>query len=78
MGLLQPRYSAHLLHHRREFPLYESQMKEFPSGHDDLLDVVAMAISLLDTFITSAIEETLDRDGENSYYEDEAGESGGL
>lgn len=78
LGLLQPRYSAHLLHHRREFPLYESQMKEFPSGHDDLLDVVAMAISLLDTFITSAIEETLDRDGENSYYEDEAGESGGL
>lgn len=78
LGQLQPRYKAHLMHHRREFPEYESQMKEFPSGHDDLLDVVAMALSLLDSFITSSIEKSIDSDEESSYYEDEAGESGGL
>ena len=78
LGQLQPRYRAHLLHHRREFPLYESQMQEFPSGHDDLLDVVSMALALLQPLLSSSIEETLDSEDGNSYYEDDAGESGGL
>ena len=78
LGQLQPRYRAHLLHHRREFPLYETEMKEFPSGHDDLLDVVAMALSLLQPLVSSSLEKTLDSVVGNSYYEDEAGETGGL
>lgn len=78
LGQLQPRYAAHVLHHRRPFPLYETQMREFPSGHDDLLDVVAMALFLLQNFISSANEKEIDSEEGSSYYEDEAGESGGL
>lgn len=77
-GQLGPRYAAHLLHHRRVFPEYESQMQEFPAGHDDRLDVVAMALSLLQPYISSSIENPLDSSENGEYYKDEAGESGGL
>lgn len=79
LGQLQPRYRAGLLHHRREFPVYESQMREFPAGHDDQLDVVSMALSMLQPLFAAAFEKPLDSEGERpSYYSTEAGESGGL
>lgn len=79
LGQLQPRYRAGLLHHRREFPVYEAEMREFPAGHDDQLDVVAMALSMLQPLYASAAEKTLDSSYESaSYYSTDAGESGGL
>lgn len=79
LGQLQPRYKAHLLHHRREFPVYESEMREFPAGHDDQLDVVAMALSLLQPLYAAAAEKIVDSSYESaSYYSTDAGESGGL
>lgn len=78
LGQLQPRYASHVLHHRREFPVYETQMKEFPSGHDDLLDAVAMGLFMLQAYLSSANEKELDNSEDGSYYKDDAGESGGL
>ena len=79
LGQLQPRYRAGLLHHRREFPVYESEMREFPAGHDDQLDVVAMALSMLQPLYAAASEKIVDSSYDSvSYYDSEAGESGGL
>lgn len=79
LGQLQPRYRARVLHHRREFPVYEAEMREFPAGHDDQLDVVAMALSMLQPLYAAASEKIVDSSYESvSYYESEAGESGGL
>lgn len=79
LGQLQPRYRARVVHHRRQFGALESQMMEFPAGHDDFLDVVAMCFSLLQPLYAAAAEKTVDSDGGyGSYYESEAGETGGL
>lgn len=78
LGTLQPRYSAHLVHHRQAFGEYESQMAEFPSGHDDQLDVVAMCFDLLANASRAAVSIPVDSGLEESYYKDDAGESGGL
>lgn len=79
LGQLQPRYRAGVMHHRREFPVYESEMREFPAGHDDQLDVVAMALSMLQPLYAAASEKIVDSSYESvSYYDTDAGESGGL
>lgn len=79
LGQLEPRYRAHVVHHRRTFGELESQMLEFPHGHDDFLDVVAMCFSLLQPLYAAAAEKPIDSEASYaSYYEDEAGESGGL
>lgn len=79
LGQLEPRYKARVVHHRREFGELESQMMEFPAGHDDYLDVVAMAMSMLQPLYAAAAEKQVDREAESgSYYDSEAGETGGL
>lgn len=79
LGQLQPRYKAGVVHHRRTFGELESQMMEFPAGHDDFLDVVAMCFSLLQPLYAAAAAKEVDRSAEDgSYYESEAGETGGL
>ena len=49
-GILQPRYAAGYIFHRRVFGEYEMQLLDFPNGKKDLPDAVAMATSLLDPF----------------------------
>ena len=78
LGTLQPRYSAHVMHHRAEFGELVSQMMEFPAGHDDQLDVVSMAVDLLKDFAAGAVTSSVDSSAEDSYYKDDVGESGGL
>lgn len=79
LGQLEPRYKARVVHHRREFGELESQMMEFPAGHDDYLDVVAMCFSLLQPLYAAAAEKEVDREAaEGSYYKSEAGATGGL
>lgn len=53
-------------------------MAEFPSGHDDQLDVVAMCFDLLANASRAAVSIPVDSGLEESYYKDDAGESGGL
>ena len=54
-------------------------MMEFPAGHDDFLDAVAMCFSLLQPLYAAAAAKEVDRSAEDgSYYESEAGETGGL
>ena len=60
LGTLEPRYRAGAIQHSAQFPLYESQMKDFPKGHDDLLDVVSMCIHLLGPSINEAASQNLD------------------
>ncbi|MEA2037473.1 MAG: hypothetical protein U9O94_08235, partial [Nanoarchaeota archaeon] len=64
-GILQPRYAAGYVFHRRVFPELEVQLHDFPNGKKDLPDAVAMAISLLDPFAAYAA------DPEASWGEDE-------
>ena len=79
LGQLQPRYKAGVVHHRKIFGALESQMLEFPAGHDDYLDVVAMCFSLLQPLYAAAAEKTIDREAEDSsYWDTEAGATGGL
>lgn len=50
-GALYPRYfNKHVVHAKR-FPLYEQQLLDFPLGHDDGPDTVAMAEGLLEPFV---------------------------
>lgn len=53
-GILQPRYAAGYIEHNRTFSDYETQLLDYPNGKDDLPDVVAMAISLLDPYAAAA------------------------
>jgi predicted phage terminase large subunit-like protein len=53
-GILQPRYAAGVVWHQRRFPELESQLLDFPSGHDDFPDALAMAVALLDPFAAQA------------------------
>lgn len=79
LGQLEPRYRARVVHHRRTFGELESQMMEFPAGHDDYLDVVAMCFSMLQPlYAAAATQKSLDSSDGDSYYEDDAGETGGL
>lgn len=59
-GQLEGRYSAHMIQHRVPFKLYESQLLEFPFGHDDLPDVIAMCCHLLAPHIPSAVDSPVD------------------
>jgi predicted phage terminase large subunit-like protein len=59
-GVLQPRYSAGVVHHIRRFVELESQLLDFPNGHDDFPDAVAMAITLLDPYAAQAADPTKD------------------
>lgn len=67
LGTLEPRYKAGLLHHQKQFGVYESQMKDFPKGHDDQLDVVSMAIHLLGPLIQSTASVGIDSQEEDIY-----------
>lgn len=55
-GVLQPRYAAGYITHQRRFPLYETQLLDWPNGKKDLPDAVAMAVSLLDPAAAWAAE----------------------
>lgn len=59
-GQLEGRYNAKLVQHRVPFKLYESQLLEFPYGHDDLPDVIAMCFHLLGPHLASALESPVD------------------
>ena len=50
-GVLQPRYAAGYVHHQRHFPLYETQLLDWPNGKKDLPDAAAMAVTLLDDVV---------------------------
>ena len=79
LGQLEPRYRARVVHHRRTFGELESQMMEFPAGHDDYLDVVAMCFSMLQPlYAAAAAQKSVDSEEDSSYYDSEAGETGGL
>ena len=47
-GILQKRYASGYVGHRTQFPIYEEQLLNWPSGKKDGPDVIAMAVSLLD------------------------------
>lgn len=47
-GVLQPRYASGYIHHQRAFPLYETQLLDWPNGKKDLPDATAQAVTLLD------------------------------
>ena len=79
LGQLEPRFRARVVHHRRTFGELESQMMEFPAGHDDYLDVVAMCFSMLQPlYAAAAAQKSVDSEEDSSYYDSEAGETGGL
>lgn len=54
LGILQPRYANGYIHHARYFPKLETQLLDFPMGHDDHPDAVAMAVALLDPYAAAA------------------------
>lgn len=63
-GVLQPRYASGYIHHRIIFQELETQLLDFPSGSMDILDAVAMAVSLLDPWAAHAAGKDL---GEDEY-----------
>ena len=56
MGILQPRYAAGVVWHTRRHPELEAQLLDFPNGHDDFPDALAMAVALLDPFAAQAAD----------------------
>lgn len=56
-GVLQPRYASGYMRHARRFPELESQMLDWPNGKKDVIDVLAMAVSLLDPHAASAAND---------------------
>lgn len=71
-GVLAPRYGAGYISHQRRFARLETQMADFSdkrdTGKDDDLDVIAMAVTLLDPFAATA----LDDEAEEKITKDEA------
>jgi|TARA_R110001583_G_scaffold45552_2_gene143422 hypothetical protein len=59
-GILHPRYHSGYMIHARHFPLYETQLFDFPNGKKDLPDVIAMCIALLDPMAALAAGEDVD------------------
>lgn len=59
-GVLQPRYASGYVLHERIFPEYEKELLDFPQGKDNFVDVVAMAITLLDPYAAQAADPTKD------------------
>lgn len=55
-GILAPRFSAGYITQQRRFPQLESEAIDWPNGKKDNLDVIAMAIGLLDPVATLAGE----------------------
>lgn len=53
-GALSPRYKAGYVTHQQSFPLYESQLIDWPNGKRDGPDVIAQCITLLDPFAALA------------------------
>lgn len=76
-GQLEGRYNAKLVQHRRPFKLYESQLLEFPFGHDDLPDVIAMCFHLLSPHLPSAIDSPVDSESSTELHYERI-ETGGL
>jgi hypothetical protein len=63
-GVLQPRYAAGFIWHRKAFPFLESQLLDFPyAKHDDFPDSVAMSATLLDRYANFAINPEFDLAG---------------
>lgn len=60
LGVLQPRYAGGYVRHRMRFPVYETQLLDFPNGKKDFPDVIAQAISLLDPYAAQAADPDLD------------------
>lgn len=56
-GVLQPRYASGYMRHARRFPELEEQMLDWPNGKKDVIDVVAMAVALLDPHAASAAND---------------------
>lgn len=76
-GQLEGRYNARIVLHRKPFKLYESQLLEFPFGHDDLPDVVAMCFHLLSPHLPSAIDSPIDSEPKDAIHYTQV-ETGGL
>lgn len=73
LGVLQPRYAAGYVTHRRPFGELEVQLRDYPNGKKDFPDAVAMAVTLLDPYSAAAIgDESL----EDDYYQESAAPSG--
>lgn len=74
-GILAPRYAAGYIDQMRHFPMYESQLLDWPNGKKDLPDVVSMAIALLDPTASMVLDP--EKDGAADEYpelDDELGE----
>ena len=79
LATLEPRYRNNLIFHSHKFLDYESQMDNFPRGHDDLLDAVCMAIDLLEPFLRESASIGLDSEDGMIYTDyDELVETGGI
>lgn len=61
-GILQPRYAAGYIHQQQHFPMYETQLLDWPNGKKDLPDVIAAAISLLDEWAGLAGNDSPEED----------------
>ena len=59
-GILQPRYAAGVVWHMRKHPELEAQLLDFPNGHDDFPDALAMAVALLDPYAAQAADPAKD------------------
>lgn len=61
-AVLQPRYAAGYIEHRIRFSELETQLLDFPQGKLDIVDVVAMAVTLLDPHAALAGGADLEED----------------
>lgn len=64
-GILRPLYANGFLAHANRFPIYETQLLDYPDGKKDGPDVVAQAIKLLSPWIANSIDpEDTETDGD--------------
>lgn len=64
-GILRPLYANGFLAHANRFPVYETQLLDYPDGKKDGPDVVAQAVKLLSPYLANAIDpedDTIEKD----------------
>ncbi len=66
-GILQSRYAAGYIVHRRKFPDYENQLINWPNEKKDGPDVFSMCVQLLDPFAAYASDPDEDDLAEDEY-----------
>ena len=59
-GILQPRFANNYIEFNKDFPKLRTQLLDWPNGHDDLPDALAMMVSLLDPMAAMAADPEKD------------------